>query len=143
MKTRLIAAMSLALTLAASPAMAACVQADLAGSFQIFLLWVNHAAYAGSTSCNVRIDKSGKVASGTKCVEFRAGVAATRYTVTGGSFNGKASCRFAGGLDFDDGTTTWRVRIPDAYITADRNLISGVGVDKFWGEDFKFTGIRR
>ncbi len=132
------------LGLAAAPAMAACVQGNLAGRYQIFMTGhetENDITFPFWQSCLVKIRQDGTVVGGTACIDRDLGGTTGSNTVKGGNLTLASSCRIRGRIKIGDSGGNWSIVLKVAWLSANQQVFSGVAVD---GDDlYMLTAIRR
>jgi hypothetical protein len=120
----------------ASPAAAACRQADLAGAWDAYVAYDDFAD-ASWTVCVLQIAPNGAVGPGSRCTDGHG-----EQSIISGRLALPSSCRARGQVVQRFGPQRVQSQIPQATLGKDKNLLVGIGVAATGGL-FIFHAVKR
>ncbi len=128
-----------AVTLAPTVADAACVPADVAGSWRIYVTTSEPGTPFNWSRCSFVVNSAGVISTSSRCVDSSnatATVAASSVLSLG------TDCRITGSLYLNDNVPPTKYTITEGQVSRDLETTSGVG--KYPGTGlFTFNGVRR
>ena len=119
-------------------AWALCKDRNVKGKFQLYA--TTHTV-SGTfwTFCAINIRDDGTIEPGTSCVQGDSLGAEGKVVVDGGNVSIGRSCKVKGDISIGGFTSVIR----QAWMSRDKNVIEGVGLNPEDGSIFRFSAVRR